>query len=365
MRTFEPRIAVVHDKLWQFGGGERVALALRELWPGADLFTSTYDPRIAAAFGFDPVRATWLQRVPHLESAHHFFLPLYDRAFRSLDLSSYDLVISSSAMFAKSVRPPPSVPHLCYCHTPPRFLWDMRDEAIRELQSSAALKLAVTAMSHWLRRTDRFAASRVTHFVANSSHVAGRIHEHYGREADVIYPPVSVGSLDRDFTRGHHVLVLARLFPYKRVDLAIEACNRLRLPLEVVGEGSDRPRLESLAGPTITFRGWVREEEKIDLIRHARVLIAPQVEDFGIATVEAIAAGTPVLSLRAGGALEIIDEGVNGAFFNEQSTEALVEALAMFDEDAFDRVAMHASVSRFSQESFARAMRDCATALLG
>ena len=363
--TSEPRVAVVHDKLWQYGGGERVALALRTLWPEADFFTSTYDPRIATANGFNPVKATSLQRVPRLERSHHYFLPLYDRAFRGLDLDRYDIVVSSSAMFAKSVRPPASTPHVCYCHTPPRFLWDLRDEAIAELPVRRVVRLAVAGMAGWLRGVDRRAADRVSHFVANSAHVAGRVQEHYGRTAEVIHPPVELERFSREFDRAEHVLVLARLFPYKRVDLAIEACNQLGLPLVVVGEGSDRARLESLAGPTVTFKGWVDEEQKIDLIGKARVLVAPQVEDFGIASVEAIAAGTPVLSLRAGGALEIVKEGVNGTFFDRQAADDLTQALDAFDEGAFDREEMRASVARFAPERFAHAMRETVARLTG
>jgi glycosyltransferase involved in cell wall biosynthesis len=361
----EPRVAVVHDKLWQYGGGERVALALRRLWPNADFFTSTYDPRIAAANGFSPVRATSLQRVPRLDRAHHYFLPFYDRAFRGLDLHGYDAVVSSSAMFAKSVRPRSSTPHVCYCHTPPRFLWDLRDEAIAELPVRRVVRSAVSAMAVWLRRVDRRAADGVDHFIANSDHVAERIRECYERTAEVIYPPVEMDPFLREFDRDEYVLVLARLFPYKRVDLAIEACNRLGLPLVVVGEGSDRARLQSLAGPTVTLKGWVDEEQKIELIGRARVLVAPQVEDFGIASVEAIAAGTPVLSLRAGGALEIVSEGVNGAFFDEQNADELTQALEAFDEGAYDLEEMRRSVARFAPQRFNREMRDVVARLAG
>jgi glycosyltransferase involved in cell wall biosynthesis len=361
----EPRVAVVHDKLWQFGGGERVARELCGLWPSTDLFTSTFDPRIVREFGFTRVSATWLQRAPRLRSAHHFFLPLYDRAFRALDLSAYDLVLSSSAMFAKSVQPPAGVPHLCYCHTPPRFLWDLGDEAIAELPNRAGTKALVAAMARWLRRVDLKSAENVDHFVANSAHVAARIKTYYGREAEVIHPPVDVEAMESRFEkRREHVVVLARLFPYKRVDIAIEACNRLKLPLEVVGEGTDRARLEGLAGPTVRFRGWVSESEKVELLQSARLLIAPQVEDFGIAIVEAIAAGTPVLSFRGGGALEIIDEGVSGAFFDRQEVDALADALAAFSGREFDPSAMRASVRRFSAESFAGAIRRRVAALV-
>ncbi len=352
------RVAIVHDKLWQFGGSERVALAMRKVWPSADLYTSTYDPQIVARHGFGSVQATFLQRAPLLDRSNHYFLPCYDRAFRALDLSGYDLVVSSSAMFAKSVRPPEGVPHLCYCHTPVRFLWDLRDSAVSELPRSAPVRGLVAAAAHWLRRVDLRAADRVTSFVANSGHVAERIRRYYGREAGVIHPPVEVGRLHRDFEQKEYVLALARLFPYKRVDVVIEACNRLGLPLIVVGEGTDRKRLEALAGPTIDFRGWVSEAEKEELVGSARVLVAPQIEDFGIATVEAIASGTPVLALRAGGALDIVEDGVNGKFFDEQSSEALAAALESFDPAAYDVARLRASVAQFEASRFEFELRN-------
>jgi glycosyltransferase involved in cell wall biosynthesis len=220
--------------------------------------------------------------------------------------------------------------------------------------------LAVSALARSLRRADQQAADRVTQFVANSAHVAARIASSYGRGAKVVYPPVDVERLGGNFEQGDHAVAVARLYPYKRVDLAIAACNRMRLPLEVIGEGPDRPRLEALAGPTVRFRGWLPEEEKNRVVASARVLVAPQVEDFGIATVEAIALGTPVLALRRGGAVEIVEEGVSGSFFDEQSADALVQSLKTFDENRFDRRAMRTSTMRFAPERFVRSMREIA-----
>lgn len=351
------RIAIVHDKLWQVGGGERVALAMRGVWPDADLYTSTYDPALTDGHAFGEVHATFLQRAPRLNIANHYFLPLYDAAFRRLDLSAYDVVVSSAAMFAKSVRPPASVPHLCYCHTPVRFLWDLRESAVAELPRSAPVRAIVSGTARWLRRVDHLAASRVTRFVANSTHVAKRIERYYGRESTVIHPPVDIETYRDEVAKEDYLLVVARLFPYKRVDLAIQACNRLGLPLKIVGEGSDRPRLENLAGPTIEFCGWVPEAEKRRLVGAARALLAPQVEDFGIASVEAIAAGTPVLALRDGGALDIVREGLNGSFFEAQNAEALEDAIRSFDPRAFDRQKMMESAERFSGARFAREIR--------
>jgi glycosyltransferase involved in cell wall biosynthesis len=353
------RVALVHDKLTQFGGAERVVLALRRIWPDADLYTSVYDPELALREGFGEVRATFLQRSPRLAKAHHYFLPLYDLAFRRLRLDDYDVVVSSSSMFAKGVRAPRGVPHLCYCHTPTRFLWDLQDSLVGELPNRAAVRLAVSAMTPWLRRVDRRAAAGVDVFIANSTHVAGRVQRYYGRQATVIRPPVDVGAFELDFPRRDHLLVVARLFPYKRVDLVIEACNRHGWPLVIVGEGSDRPRLEALAGPTVEFLGWLDEADKPEFLGSARALVAPQIEDFGIAMVEAIAAGTPVIAYRDGGAIDIVEEGTSGVFFDSQDVASVEGAIASFDPSAFDRTTMRERAARFSEDHFAEAMREC------
>jgi glycosyltransferase involved in cell wall biosynthesis len=357
------RVAIVHDKLMQFGGAERVVLALRRIWPDADLYTSVYDRGLARRLGLEPVRPTYLQRLPAAEDhAHRFFLPLYDGAFRRLRLDDYDVVISSSAMWAKSVRTPPDTPHVCYCHTPIRYLWEDSSSHVAELPYPAPIRAGVAAIVPLLRRADLRAARGVDVFVANSTHVAGLIERYYGREAEVIHPPVDVGGYRADLGRGDYLLIVARLFPYKRVDVAIETCGRLGVPLKVVGDGSDRPRLEALAGPQVEFLGWVEESEKPKLFGEARALIAPQVEDFGIVMVEALAAGTPVVALAAGGALDIVEDGETGVLFEGQNAESLTAAIARSDEIDWDRAGLRAAAGRFSEERFASAMRGCVEA---
>jgi len=349
------RVALVHDKIWQLGGSERVVLALRDVWPDADIFTSAFNPRLVQEHGFGDVRSTFLQRVPRLHRAHHYFLPFYELAFRGLRLQGYDVVISSSSMFSKCVRPR-DAPHVCYCHTPIRLLW-ADDATVAELPNSLPTKLAVRAMIPWLRQVDRRAADRVDRFVANSSFVSQRIRDCYGRDSTVIYPPVDIEAFAGEHPRGDYLVVVARLFPYKRVDTVIEACNALRTPLVVVGEGPDRARLEALAGPTVQFEGWVEQGEVPALVGGARALVAPQLEDFGIAMVEAAAAGTPVLAYGEGGAREIVDAGVSGLFFEKQTVDALVGAIRALDSYRFDRAAMRTRAQRFSRERFAGEMR--------
>jgi glycosyltransferase involved in cell wall biosynthesis len=350
------RVAIVHDKLVQLGGAERVALELRRLWPEADLYVAAYDPDLARAVGVERVQATFLQRMPGGVERTRWLLPFYDLAFRSLRLNSYDAVISSAAMFAKSVRPRGG-PHVCYCHTPVVYLWHLRDTHIRELPYPWPVRAAAAAAVPWLRRRDRRAADGVDLFVANSRAVAHRIARYYGRRAEVVHPPVDAAPYAGDFERGDYLLVVARLYPYKRVDLAIEACNRLRLPLRIVGEGPDRRRLEALAGPTVEFLGWVPEKRKPELFGAARALVAPQEEDFGIVIVEALAAGTPVVALAAGGALDIVEDGETGILFAEQTAGALARAIERLDSFEPGRAPLRERASRFAPAEFDRRMR--------
>jgi glycosyltransferase involved in cell wall biosynthesis len=342
----------------QLGGSEQVTAALSRAFGDADVITSAYDPEIAHRLGLASVQGTFLQRAPMLERAHHYFLPLYDSAFRHVDLSGYDAVISSAAFFAKSVCPPPGVPHVCYCHTPIRFLWEPEDSTLAELPKNPAVRRAVTAMKPLLRRADRRAVKHVDEFVANSSHIASRIAALYGRQARVVAPPVEIDRYRGDFEAGDYLLAAARLYPYKRVDIAIEVANRLRIPLKVAGDGSDLARLRELAGPTVEFLGWVDEADKPELFGSARAFIAPQLEDFGIAMVEAIAAGTPVVALAAGGALDIVEPGVNGMLVDSQNAAAFGEAVESLAPPDYQPGPMRRSVEKFAAPVFARRMRE-------
>lgn len=352
-------VAVVHDKLMQFGGAERVVLTLLQAWPQAELYTSAYDPELVAVHGFGAVHATVLQRTPLLQRAHHLFLPLYHPAFRMLRLDGFDAVVSSSAQFAKSVRPPRGVPHLCYCHTPPRMLWDLGPEGLKEINRPRAVREVARAAVPMLRRLDRSAADHVDVFIANSTHVQERIRRYYDRESVVINPPVEVARYDVEADRGDHALVMARLYPYKRVDLAIEACRLAGVPLKIMGDGPDEARLREIArGADVEFLGWVAESEKPRLVAEARLVLAPQIEDFGIAMAEAIAAGTPVVALRDGGAVDIVQEGVTGAFFERQEAEAIARVLRRHDDAAYDRATLRAHAAKWAPEAFVAAMEE-------
>jgi glycosyltransferase involved in cell wall biosynthesis len=357
------RVAIVHDKLVQLGGAERVALRMRSVWPEADFYTSAFDPQLAEVAGFGEVRSTFLQRLPLSATGTRWMLPLYDRAFRNLDLSGYDLVVSSAAMFAKSVRTG-DTPHLCYCHTPIVYLWHLRDTHMRELPYPLPVRAAASATVPWLRRLDRRAAAGVDAFIANSTAVAERIRRYYGRESEVVHPPVDAAPFAADRPREDYLLVVARLFPYKRVDVAIEAANRTGTHLKVVGEGSDRARLEGLAGDNVEFVGWADDDEKARLYGSARALLVPQEEDFGMVMVEALASGTPVVALRAGGALDIIEDGVTGLLFDRQTPQDLVSAIGRLEGADFNRADLRARALQFSTERFDTSIRAVGERLL-
>jgi glycosyltransferase involved in cell wall biosynthesis len=357
------RVAIVHDKLVQLGGAERVAREMLNVWPDADLYTSAFDPELARSAGFGDVRSTFLQRLPLSPAGTRWLLPLYDRAFRSLDLGGYDLIVSSSAMFAKSVRTN-GTPHICYCHTPIVYLWHLRETHMRELPYPLPVRAAASATVPWLRRLDRRAAAGVDVFVANSNAVAERIRRYYGRQAEVVHPPVDLSPFATDHEREDYLLVVARLFPYKRVDLAIEAANRLGVRLKIVGDGSDRRRLEALAGDTVEFSGWVDDDAKARIFGSARALLVPQEEDFGMVMVESLASGTPVVAFREGGALEIVEDGVTGVFFDRQTPEDLIAAIGRLEELPLDREVLSQRAAEFCPERFDSAMREVADRVL-
>jgi len=269
--------------------------------------------------------------------------------WRRFDLSGYDLVLSSSHAFAKAVRRPPGARHVCYCHTPPRYLWDLNRDYRRGL--SSALRGPVLS---WLRREDLRAAAGVDAFVANSRFVADRIGRTYGREATVVHPPVDVLVPERPAAAPLHWLAGGRLVAYKRIDRAVDAANRRNLPLVVFGDGPERRRLERRAGPTVRFVGRVGNRLLSDLFRTAHAYLFPGVEDFGILPVEAQAHGTPVVALGEGGVRETVVDGVTGVLYGEDSPEALLEAIDRFEGGRWDPEACRAQARRFGRDVFER-----------
>jgi glycosyltransferase involved in cell wall biosynthesis len=362
-QVVRPRIAIAHDFLVQYGGAERVLEVLCEMFPGAPVFSLFYDEqRTRGRFRAQEVRTSPLNRIPfagpRIGHHHHLFFWSFPKAIESFDFSGFDMVFSSSASYSKGVRPPSHVPHVCYCYTPTRYLWeDIRKYVNGVLASTPATAVGET-LFRVMRRWDRKAALRPTKLVAVSTYIAERIREVYGRVPDaVIFPPVDTvtyapdGGPPRQPQDGY-LLMVGRLLPYKRFDLGIEACTRLGQPLKVAGVGRERDRLGAMAGPTVEFLGWVAEAELPRLYRGARALIFPQVEDFGLVAAEAVACGTPVIAYRGGGALDIVQEGRNGVFFDRQDADSLAAAIRRLDASRFQPRAVSETAQRFSRPRF-------------
>lgn len=354
-------LALIHDWLNQLGGAEDVLEALVGLFPAAPIYTSIYwREHMPAAYRDWPIRVSFMDRLPGVYRHHQPYLPLYPLAFEHFDLAGFDLVLSNKSGFCHGVRPAAGAVHVCYCLTPTRFVWDFEGYAAREGLGQAA-RLALRPLLGWLRRWDRGAAQRVDHFIAISSEVQRRIAQFYGRESVVIHPPVDTlrfAAQGAQAEAGSYYLSLGRLIPYKRVDLAVQACTALHLPLLVGGVGRDRERLERMAGPTVKFLGRVPDEDLPALMAGCRAFIFPGLEDFGIAPVQALAAGRPVIALRGGGALDIIQDGANGLLFDASEAGPLCAALERFERLHFDPASLRRSAERFDRARFVEQLRD-------
>jgi glycosyltransferase involved in cell wall biosynthesis len=350
------RVALVHDFLLDVRGAERVFAVLCEMFPDADVFTAVYDhDGTEGRFADRKVTTTHLQRLRPTARTFRMLLPLYPRAMEALDLSAYDLVVSSSSAWAHGVRPRPGAVHVCYCHNPFRYAWHEREATLAARNPLTRAALA-DVLERW-RGWDRAAARRVDHYVANSLTTRGRIASSFGRHADIVHPPVEVERFAPGPV-GEHYLMLSELMPHKRLDVAIRAFNGLGRRLIVVGDGPEARRLARVAGPTVSFAGRVPDERVAELLSGARALVVPAVEEFGIAAVEAQAAGRPVIAMREGGVQETVVEGVTGAFFEACTPAAIAEAVERFDPLAVDPGDCVASARRFSRQEFAAGIRE-------
>jgi glycosyltransferase involved in cell wall biosynthesis len=351
-------VAVVHDWLTGQRGGENVLREILRLFPGAPLYTLFHFPgSVDAEIEAHPIVTSFLQRAPGLGRAYRWYLPLFPLGMADLPTAEHRLVVSSSHAVAKAARRAPGGFHLCYCHTPMRYAWDQEEAYFgRGRGPVASLRRRILAR---LRRWDVATAGRVDLYVANSTFVAGRIRRYYGRAALVVPPPVDsesftpaspdIGPRDR-----HHVLMVAALAPYKLVDRAIHACEAAGLPLVVVGEGPERARLSRLAGAHTRLVGRVSGDRLTDLYRHAICLLQPGIEDFGIAAVEALACGTPVVARGEGGVLDIVRDGVEGVFFAADESEAIRAAIDKCRSMKFNSMNLRERAEGFSAGRFAQ-----------
>ena len=347
------KVALVHYWLVGMRGGERVLEALCELFPEADVYTHVYRPeRISDVIRAHRVQETFIGRLPRAHRWYPVYLPLMPLALEALDLSAYDLVISSESGPAKGIITAPGSVHICYCHSPMRYLWDRQAEYLAPL--SRFTRLLAFPFAHYLRLWDYASAARVDRFIANSGFVAARIRKCYRREAEVIHAPVDVSRFFPGAETGDYFLAVGQLVRYKRFDLAIEAFNRLNLPLWIVGDGELRAELQRLAGPSIRFLGAMHGVELADVYRRCQALIFPGIEDFGIVPLEAMASGRPVIAYARGGALETVHDGSTGILFYEQSPESLVRAVQHFRENPgrFDGETLRRHAAGFSTSVF-------------
>jgi glycosyltransferase involved in cell wall biosynthesis len=348
------KVALVHDYLNQYGGAERVLEQLHALFPSAPVFTSMYWPEKMSPTirGLD-VRTSFMQRLPLVTRNHQPFLLLYPLAFESFDLTGYDVVISNSSAFCKGVLTPPGTLHICYCLTPMRWVWNYHAYVERERLGMAA-RLVLPAAISQLRSWDVATAQNVDRFLAISRTVAARIRKYYRRDATVIYPPVNCDAFQLAPARvDDYYLIVSRLIPYKRIDLAVDAFTRLGLKLKIVGSGGrDLPALRARAGRNVEFVGRVPDTELKRLYACCRALVFPGEEDFGIAPLEANASGRPVIAYAGGGALDTVVDGRTGVLFEQQDVESLIGAVRRVEASVWDATELRSHARKFDSEVF-------------
>jgi len=345
-----PRVALIHDFLLDLRGAERVFAAICDAWPEADIFAAVYDEAgTEGRFADRTIHTSFLQRLHPTSRTFRPLLPLYPHAVESFDLRGYDTVISSSSAWAHGVLVDPGAVHVCYCHNPFRYAWSER-EATLEARGPVVRPALRFLLSRW-RQWDWIAAQRVDRYVSNSRTTAERVRRYLGRESTVLHPPVEL----HRFTPGQvgaHYVVLAELMAHKRIDVAVEAFNRTGLPLVVIGDGPEGGRLRRLAGPSVTFTGRIPDPQVAEVLAGARAIVVTAVEEFGIAAVEALAAGRPVIAFGDGGVRESVQPGVTGVFYERNDPAALAETVLGFDALGVDSAACRAAAERFSVPRF-------------
>ena len=344
------KVALVYDRVNKWGGAERVLLTLHKLFPDAPLFTSVYEKKSAQWANTFDVRPSFLQRLPFARLKHEAFAVLMPAAFETFQFEGYDLVISVTSEAAKGIITRPGTAHICYCLTPTRYLWSGYEEYFPD----PAFRFVSQPAVSYLRAWDRVAAKRPDIFVAISQEVRRRIKIYYGREAKVIYPPLTLSSGSASARAGSYFLVVSRLVRYKRIDIAIEACNKLELPLQIIGTGDEEKNLRRIAGRTIQFLGRVSDAKLSEYYSGCKALLFPGLEDFGLSVVEAQAHGKPIIAYKDGGQLETVIDGKTGILFTPQTAEALSGVMQRFERMTFKPQDAIRQSEKFSSLQFER-----------
>ena len=390
-KSKKPKIAIVHDFLTYFGGAERVLMSLHELYPEAPIYTLLYDEKkMKRYFPEAKIRSSFLNRLPKfIRKRKKYLLPLMPTAAETFDLRDFDIVISSSSSFVKGIITKPKAIHICYCHTPTRFLWDWHYNYLEENKIKGIKKIFILPILHYLRMWDKSASERADYFIANSEHTAKRIKKFYGRGSEVIYPPVNTviarslserserngdeaipllnssrvvagllrrpaGLLAMTDKSKDYFLIVSRLSPYKKIDIAVEAFNKLELPLVIIGEGSDKNKLVKIANKNIKFLGFQSEEKLAQYYKNCYAFIFPGEDDFGITPIEAMSFGKPVLAYKKGGVLETVIENETGEFFDDPIPEILADGVRRLKNNYsnYNAEKIKKQAEKFSEERF-------------
>ncbi|OGR88306.1 MAG: hypothetical protein A3A86_02125 [Elusimicrobia bacterium RIFCSPLOWO2_01_FULL_60_11] len=348
------KVALVHDWLTGMRGGEKVLEVFCGMFPEADIFTLLHVPgSVSEKIESHKIKTSFLQSIPGIRNSYRYFLPLMPRAVESFDLSAYDLVVSTSHCVAKGAVAGTKAVNVSYCFTPMRYIWDQFDLYFGPERAGPVVRGAMRILRPVLQRWDRKSSKRVTHFIADSAYVAARIRNFYGRQAEVIYPHADTEFYAPGTSKpGDFHLIVSALAPYKRLELAVEAFNRMGKKLKIIGSGPSLARLMGIAGPNIEFLGWRSNEEIRDHYRACAALIFPGTEDFGIVPLEAMACGRPVVAYGEGGALETVSENASGIFFREASARSLTEAVRKAERMPWDGGKIRARALEFSREKF-------------
>jgi glycosyltransferase involved in cell wall biosynthesis len=347
------KVAIIQEWLAGMGGSEKVVLALKEIFPQAPIYTTVYNPaKVDPAFHTMDIRTSFIQRLPYGKTKYQAYLPLMPTAVEQFDLSGYDVVISSNHCVSKGVITGVNTMHVCYCHTPMRYAWDFYHEYLNGKGVGKVKRALIPWLMNYIRMWDRLSADRVDYFIANSAYVARRIKKHYRREAEVIYPPVETSFYTPNGQQGNYFFTVSRLIPYKRIDIAVEAFNKLGLPLKIAGVGPEKDRLQAMAKGNIEFLGRISDDEMKKHYASCQAFLFPGEEDFGITPVEAQAAGRPVIAFGSGGCLETVVPGLSGEFFSAQTPEALAEIIRKFDAARYNPLEIRKNAERFDKEVF-------------